>query len=223
MRTLALFFALLAPFVLTACDSEKEPIVEPNQGKKPSELKQAKKEEMSAEELAEARKKAGFVSPEEQMAEAKAIYEKEEKAFVKGRLESYRKMIKDLRDALDSVEKGSAKWAKAKDPDKAFTDFNEGYSADNEVFMKAYRELTEKESKGGDVQVKLGGFIYSWEDFNGDLSGDIAQNEKFVPTLEEFRKALTAIESDLDAIEKDEEIEAQPPSDAEGDDEKKKK
>ncbi|MBV1857123.1 MAG: hypothetical protein KUG77_01840 [Nannocystaceae bacterium] len=223
MRTLALFSALLAPFVLTACDSNQEPIVEPNKSKKPSELKQAKKEEMSAEELAEARKKAGFVSPEEQMAEAKAIYEKEEKAFVKGRLESYRKMLKDLRGALDSVEKGATKWAKAKDSDKAFGKFKDGYSADNKAFMKAYRELTEKESRGGDVQVKLGGFISAWENFNGDLSGKIADNEKFGPTLEELRKALTAVEAELDAIEKDESIEAQPPKGAEGDDKKKKK
>lgn len=223
MRTLALFTALLAPLALTACDSEKEPIVEPNKGKKPSELKQATKAEMSPEELAEARKKAGFVSPEEQMAEAKALYEKDEKAFVKGRLDAYRKMLKDLRGALDSVEKGAAKWAKAKDSDKAFAKFNEGYSKDNKEFMKAYRELTQKESKGGEVQVKLGGFISAWENFNGDLGGKIADNEKFGPTLEDLRKSLTAIETELDAIEKDESIEAQLPKGAKEDDKKKKK
>ena len=224
MRTLVLSTALLAPFALTACDSNKEPIVEPNKSKKPSELKQASnKQEMTPEELAEARKKAGFVSNEEVMAKAKAEYELEEKAFVKGRLDQYRTLVKDLRGALDGVEKGSAKWAKAKDPDAAYGKWNEGYKADNKELMKAYRELTEKESRGGEVQVKLGGFITDWENFNGDLGGKIAENEKFAPTLEEFRKALTALEADLDAIEKDESIEADAPADADDGGKKKKK
>jgi chromosome segregation ATPase len=178
---------------------------------------------MTPEELAEARRKAGFVSNEEVLAKAKAEYELEEKAFVKGRLEQYRKMAKDLRDAVDSVEKGAAKWAKAKDPDAAFAKWNKGYAEDNKAFMKAYRELTEKESRGGEVQVKLGGFITSWEAFNGDLGGKIAENEKFGPTLEELRKALTALEADLDALEKDETIEADPPADDGGKKKKKKK
>lgn len=208
MRTLVLFSALIAPLTLAGCDSEKEPIVEPDKSKKPSELKQATKTEMSAEELAEARKKAGFADPDEQMAEAKKVYEKMEKEFVKGRLDDYRKMVKDLSGALDKVEKASAKWAKTKDPEAAYTKWNEGYSADNKEFMKAYRKLTEKESRGGQVQVLLGGVITGWENFNGDLSGKIAENEKFAPTLEELRKKITELSAELDAIEKDESLEA---------------
>ncbi len=208
MRTLVLFSALIAPLALVGCDSEKEPIVEPDKSKKPSELKQASKTEMSAEELAEARKKAGFVSPEEQMAEAKQVYEKMEKEFVKGRMDDYRKTVADLSGALDKVEKASAKWAKAKDPEAAYTKWAEGYSADNKEFMKGYRELTEKESRGGQVQVLLGGVITGWENFNGDLSGKIAENEQFAPTLEELRKKIKELSDELDAIEKDESLEA---------------
>lgn len=216
MRALSLITALLAPLVLLACDTGQAPVIEESkQSKKPTELKQSPKDEMSAEELAEARKKAGFVSPEEQMAEAKAAYEKEEKAFVKGRLDAYRKMIKELREALDAVEKGAAKWAQAKDPDAAYAKFEAKYAKDNEAFMKSYRELTEKESRGGQVQVELGEFITAWENFNGDLGGTISENEKFEPTLEEMRKALTAIEEQLDAIEQDDSIEPDSPSEEE--------
>ncbi len=208
MRTFVLFSALIAPLALAGCDSNKEPIVEADKGKKPSELTQSVKTEMSAEELAEARRKAGFVSPEEQMAEAKAVYEKMEKEFVKGRLEAYRKLVEDLSAALADVEKASAKWAKAKDPEAAYTKWNEGYAADNKEFMKSYRELTEKESRGGQVQVMLGEIITGWENFNGDLGGTIAENENFAPTLEELRKAIKALSDELDAIEADETLEA---------------
>ncbi|MEM6293655.1 MAG: hypothetical protein AAGA54_20440 [Myxococcota bacterium] len=223
MRKIVLSAALIAPLTLPGCDSNKEPIVEPNKSKKPSELKQASKNEMSKEELEKARREAGFKSQDEQMAEAKAIYENMEKGFVKGRLESYRKMVKDLRDALTEVEKASAKWAKAKDPDAAFAKWNEGYKADNKEFMKAYRDLTEKESRGGNVQVLLGGYITAWEAFNGDLGGKIAENEKFAPTLEEMRKQLDALEKELDAIEKDETVEADPAPEGDGKKKKKKK
>ena len=156
------------------------------------------------------------------MAEAKAIYEDMEKGFVKGRLDSYRAMLKDLRDALKDTESSAGKWAKAKDPEAAFAKWNKGYAEDNKELMKAYRELTEKESRGGNVQVLLGGFMTSWEAFNGDLGGNISSNEKFAPALTELRKQLDTIETELDAIEKDESVEADPPPEGKGKKAKKK-
>ncbi len=213
---------LFALFCSTGCDSG-EPAAEPQKSKSVSELKQAPKKEMSKEELEEARRKAGFKSREEQLEEAKAVYETMEKGFVKGRLEAYRGLAKDLRTAVDGVEKSAAKWAKAKDPDAAFGKWNEKYTADNKAFMTAYRELTEKESRGGNVQVTLGGLITQWENFNGDLGGKIAEAEGFGPTLEALRKGLDGLDKQLDEIEKDESIEADPAPDGADDKKKKKK
>lgn len=220
MRTLVLSTALLAPFALTACDSNKEPIVEPNKSKKPSELKQAKKTEMTPEELAEARKKAGFVDPEEQMAAARKQLEHEDKLFVKGHLDEFRKITKDFRGALDSVEKGAPKWAKAKDSDAAFGKFNEGYKKDNKALMKAYRELTSNGANGVG-SIKLNAFITDFENFNGDLGGKISENEKFASSLEALRKALTDVDTAIDEIEKDESLEAPAEGDAKGEEKKK--
>lgn len=207
MRTIVFATALVVPLVLTACDTGQAPVVDDSkQSKKPSELKQAKKTEMTPEELAEARKKAGFVDPEEQMAEARARLEKEDKAFVKGHKDEFRKLVKDLRTALDDVEAGAKKWAKAKDSDAAFNKFNEGYKADNKAFMKSYRELTSNGANGVGT-LKLGAFITDWENFNGDLGGKIAENENFATSLEALRKALTDVEGVIDEIEKDESIE----------------
>ena len=220
MRTLLLTTALLVPLAVTGCDSEKEPIVEPNKSKKPSELKQAKKTEMTPEELAEARKKAGFVDPEEQMAAARKQLEHEDKLFVKGHLDEFRKITKDFRGALDSVEKGAPKWAKAKDSDAAFGKFNEGYKKDNKALMKAYRELTSNGANGVG-SIKLNAFITDFENFNGDLGGKISENEKFASSLEALRKALTDVDTAIDEIEKDESLEAPAEGDAKGEGKKK--
>ena len=207
MRTL-LLVPLLASLALSACDTGQPPVVdESKQSKTPSELKQSKKEEMTPEELAEARKKAGFVDPEEQMAEARAKLEREDKGFVKGHAEDFRKIVADLRAGLDDVEKGAAKWAKAKDSDAAFAKFEEDYKKANKDLMKAYNDLTENGANGvGTLQ--LNGFITDWENFNGDLGGKIAENENFATSLEAMRKALTDIEGRIDEIVKDESIEA---------------
>ena len=207
MRTLVFATALVAPLALAGCDTGQAPVVdESKQSKKPGELKQAKKAEMTPEELAEARKKAGFVDPEEQMAEARKKLEREDKMFVKGHLDDFRKITKDLGEALDSVEKGAPKWAKAKDSDAAFNKFNEGYKKDNKELMKAYREMTSNGANGVG-SIKLNGFITDFENFNGDLSGKISENEKFATSLEALRKALTDVNTAIDEIEKDESIE----------------
>ncbi len=219
MRTLVFAIALAAPLALAGCDTGQAPVVdESKQSKKPGELKQTKKDEMTPEELAEARKKAGFVDPEEQMAEARKKLEREDKMFVKGHLDDFRKITKDLGKALDSVEKGAPKWAKAKDSDAAFNKFNEGYEKDNKALMKEYREMT-SDGANGVGSIGLNGFISDFENFNGDLAGDIADNENFGESLEALRKALTDVNTAIDEIEKDESIEPVGTSDDEADNE----
>src|SRR5690606_13624577 len=110
---------LIATF-LVACDSGQEPLPDPPKTKGLYDLKQASDTKMSKEELEEARRKAGFKSHEEQIAEAKEAYEKMERGYVKGRVDAYRKLLGDLRKNLDTIEKEAPKWAKAKDPDAAF-------------------------------------------------------------------------------------------------------
>lgn len=211
MRSIALFCALIAPFGLTACDSEKEPIVEPSKSKGVGELKQASKNEMSKEQLQDARRQAGFKSNEEVMAEAAAKYKQEERAFVKGRLDEFRKLSKELRGRLAAVEKGAAKWAKAKDPDAAHAKWNEKYAKDNKKLMKSYRELTEKGSRGDEVATLLNNFITAWENLNGDLGGKITENEQFTPTMEALGKVLDELDAKLKEIEEDDTVEADVP------------
>lgn len=206
MRKTLLFTALLAPLCLAACDSAAEDTPEPS--KKPADLKQKPKSELSKEELAEARRKAGFKSQEEQMAEAKAVYEKMERGYVKARLEPYRDLAKQLSASIDGIEKNAKKWAAAKDPDAAFAKWNEGYKKGKKELMTEYRDLTEKESRGGDVQVILGEVITGWENLSGDLSGKVSEAEGFGPTLEALRKGLGNLETKLAEIESDESVEA---------------
>lgn len=207
MRTLVFATALVAPLALTGCDTGQAPVVdESKQSKKPEELKQAKKSEMTPEELAEARKKAGFVDPDEQRAKAVEKLQREDKMFVKGHLDDFRKITKDLGAALNGVEKAAPKWAKAKDSDAAFNKFKESYKKDNKELMKAYREMTSNGANGV-ASIKLNDFITDFENFNGDLSGKISENENFTKSLEALRQALTDVNTAIDEIEKDESIE----------------
>lgn len=218
MRTIVLSAAIVASFVLCACDTGQPKVAdETKQSKKPSELKQAKKAEMSPEELAEARKQAGFVDQDEVMAEAREKLQREDKGFVKGHAKEFRKIVGDMQAALDSVEKGAPKWAKAKDSEAAFGKFNEGYKKTNQEVMKAYNELTSNGANGVG-SIELNAFIAGWENFNGDLSGEISENENFSKSLEELRTALNDVNTKIDEIEKDESIEA---IGGEGEEEKK--
>lgn len=185
------------------------------------DVKQKAKTEMSEEELKEARKKAGFKSQDEQLAEAKAMYNEMEKGFVKGRLKGYREMTKGLRAKLDAVEKQAPKWAKN---EAAFTKWAEKYKEEVKEFKKAYSELSEKGTRGGDLQVEIATLLSQWDAFNGDLGPKISEAEGFKKTLEALRTKAGEIEKALDEIEKDESIEPEEaPEDDKGGKKKKKK
>ena len=203
----------LGTFVLFGCDNKAiEEELTDNKSKSIYDVKQKPKTEMSKEELEEARRKAGFKSHEERLEEAKAQYDKMEKGYIKGRLSTYRDMVKGLRTKLDDVEKAAPKWAKN---EAAFKKFSDKYKADNTDFKKSYDDLTEKGTRGGNLQIEIGNLVSEWENFNGDLGPKISEAEGFKTTLEGLRTKLGEIDKALDEIEKDESIEAdEPPEDA---------
>jgi chromosome segregation ATPase len=200
-----------------ACDKKEE---EGDLGIKKSksiyDIKQAAKTEMSKEELEDARRKAGFKSHEERLEEAKAEYDKMEKGFIKGRLPEYRDLMKKVRAKLDEVEKAAPKWAKA---EATFEKWNAKYKEDVKAIKKAHDELTEKGTRGGNLEVEISALLSDWDTFGGELEPKISEAEGFASSLEALRTKIGEIEKELDAIEKDETIE--PEKAEEGGDEKK--
>lgn len=177
-----------------------------------SELKQESKSEMSKEELEEARRRAGFKSPEEQRAEALAEYVKSEKAYVKGRLKEFRKLTQTMRKRLDTVEKAAPQWLKAKDGDAAVAKFKEKNKEANKQVIDTYDELTEKGSRGGDTIAGLDRAVRQWQDLNSELHPQAAEVEAFPAVLAAIRQQLDEVDAAFQEIEKDDSIEAEAPS-----------
>lgn len=214
MRNFGPTFALLSFLCtpLAGCDSSDE---EPDLGlpktKSLSELKQESKSEMSKEELEEARRQAGFKSPEEQRAEALAEYTKSEKEYVKGHLKEFRGLVQGLRKRLAMVEKAAKNWLRAKKPEAAFEKFKEKYKESIKEYDDSYDEVTKERSRGGDTLAELEKAVRSWQDLNNDLSPDIAEAEGFEATLTAIREQLDKVEAQLEEIAKDDTIEADTP------------
>lgn len=216
MRNFGPHFALvtfLTVFHGAGCSSSEEaPDLGLPKTKNLSELKQASNNDMSKEELEEARRQAGFRSPEEQRAEALAEYVKSEKAFVKGRLKSFRKLTQDVRKRLSIIEKAAPTWRKAKKPDAAFAKFKDNTKDGDKALLDAYDELTEKGSRGGDTIAELDKGIRGWQELNQQLSPQVAEDEGFPAVLAAIREQLDAVDATFKDIENDESIEADPPS-----------
>lgn len=204
---------VVATLVLAACDGGKEPDLGLPKTKKFSDLKQENKNELSKEELEEARRQAGFKSPEEERAEALARYATEEKAYVKGRLAAYRKLVTKLRGQIDAFEKAAPKWASAKNPEGTVAKFKEKYTKDTKALRDEYNTLTETGSRGGDTTSALALALEDWETLGEELGPNIAEAEGFTTALQGLRTKLDALLSTLTEIEKDESIEPDPPTD----------
>ena len=202
------FFCLLTA---GACDDNKEMDLGIKETKSIYDIKQETKSDMTEEELKQARKEAGFKSHEEQIEEAKAAYETMEKAYVKGRLDSYRQLVADLRANLDKIEKAAPSWAKAKDPAQAIEGFKEKQAKPKKELIERYDELSEKGSRGGNLQSDLDQVVKSWEGLLRELSPEALEGDALSTTLESLRKALDGLEKQLQDIEQDESIEAETP------------
>lgn len=197
---------LLASLALAACGGERKSIEDQiaPAAKKPSELKKEAKSTMTPEELAEARRKAGFRSNEEIMAETMKEFEKGDREWIKTRLAEYRKLVDDMRATLDDMEKEAPKWAAAKDPQKAFDKWHGKFKDKVKAIIKEYDRLTEKGSKGGNTQAIFGKAFRTWEDLKNDISPDVAGNERFPEVLKSIREDLDKMSAAFDEIEKDE-------------------
>lgn len=189
---------------LCACDSGQPKIETPPPTKSLSDLKQAPKTEMTPEELEEARRKAGFKDKDELAEENIAVMTKGEREYVKTRLAEHRALLTTMRGLIDRVEKDAPKWAKAKDPAKAFEKFSEKYKEETKALDDEHKKLLEGGGAQIDVQAKLVGAFRSFEMLNGDLGPEIAAEENFGTAIADLRKELDAIDAELTAIEKDE-------------------
>ena len=200
---------------LSGCDAPKDD-APPAKTKSIAELQQDTKE-MTPEELAKARKEAGIKTRDEVAAENMKEMEKGEREYIKSRLDKYRKLIEDLRAAIDDAEKNAKAWADAKDPQKDFDKFKEAYGESSKELTKRYNEITGNGINGGAAQAKLSKAWRTWENLNGDLAPEISKEPAFEKALTDLRALVDDFSKELDSIEKDDTLRANPNADEEAD------
>lgn len=202
---------VLASLVVLGCGGGGESAIAksmPKPTKSLSELKQTKPE-MTPEELAEARRKAGFKSRDEIAKENAAAFEADARKYVKQRAKDYKALIGDVRAALDDLEQNAKKWDGAKNAQKAFDKFSGKYEEQVKELTKRYMEVSGNMAEGGETQVVLGKTFRTFEALNGDLAPDIGGQENFGKVLEEIRGGLDEVTKKVEEIEKDESVEAE--------------
>lgn len=224
--TRGLLFALpWALMTAPACGGERKSIADQigPPTKKLSEMKQTSK--VSEEELARRRKEAGFVHKSDADAalaaeNAKAM-EKVEREWIKTRLKDYRALTEDTRKFVDDIDKETAKWAAAKDPQKAADKAAKGLQDRYRELVKTIDKLSERSTKGGNTQASYNKLFRPLEEVVGALGPEIASDAAFTEALKGARGELDTIVAALDDIDKDETLEANKFHD--DDDAKKKK
>lgn len=189
----------------------------PKPTKSLKDLKQ-KSSDMTPEELAEARRKAGFKSRDEIAAENAAEFEKSAREYIKTRMKEYKALLGDLRGALDSLEK----WSGGKNAAKGFDKFAEKYRESAKEITKTYDTLTARGAEGGNTQAMLGKAFRSWEDLNNDLSPELAGGDRLSTAIAEIRKSYDEVEKALEDIDKDESLVVNKFYKGEGKDDEKK-
>jgi hypothetical protein len=182
--------------IASACDQKENPYKVPP--KKGVDLHKIDNQ-MSEEELIEARKAAGIKSPEEIAAENAVWYETEMRKYVKARLPEYHKVVTEMRAMLDDIEKQAPKW---KD-DAAFGKYRDKHKPRVTEFWKLYDEVTGKGGEGGNTQIPLGNAARAFEQLEADIGPGVAENEAFPGALKEIRDNLDQVVAALDEIEKD--------------------
>ncbi len=207
MRATTIALLTFSCLVFPGCDSGEEDKPQFKPSKSLSELKQAKIE-VSEEELAAARKNSGFKSAKELAKENAAIFEKGAQEYVKTRMGEYRAVVAELGAHVAEIEKKAAKWASAKDPGAAYEKFSGKYKGRAKELTSTYDTLTGRGAEGGSVQVDLGAAFRTWEDLKNALGPKTAQDERFGTTLATIRERLAAVSKALDAIAKDDGLEA---------------
>lgn len=160
---------------------------------------------MTPEELAEARRKAGF--RDDDLAGEKALArEQGGRQYVREHLAAYRGLVKALRRSVDDIDRSARRWAHARDPQRSYRRWREARARIVADLGQRYRELRREGVDAGSTQALVERIYRQWEDVNNDLGGDAAEQERFAALISELREGLDAAELALDEIEHDEDL-----------------
>ncbi len=163
---------------------------------------------MTPDELAETRRKAGFLDQTQLAEQRAAARERVARAYVRGELAAYREVLRALRGSTDEIERAARRWLKAGDPQRAYERWRGGFRRRADRVIAAYREIEGDGVDGGEAQQRLAQAFRRWEDLKEDLGGEVAGDERFAAVVAEVRAALDALARVLDDIEHDEDLEA---------------
>lgn len=164
---------------------------------------------MTPDELAETRRKAGFLDSSQLAEERAAARERVARAYVRGELAAYHEVLRGLRGSIDEIERAARRWLKASDPQRAYERWRGGFRRRADRLIAAYRRLGDDGVDGGEAQRLFAQAFRRWEDLKEDLGGEVARDERFATVVAEVRAALDAVAHVLDDIEHDEDLEAE--------------
>ena len=160
---------------------------------------------MTPEELAEARRKAGF-KDDDLAAEKAAAREHGGRQYVHAHLAAYTGLARALRRSVDDIDRSARRWAHAHDPQRAYRRWREARGRTVADLTQRYRELRREGVDAGSTQALVERIYRQWEDLHNDLGGDVAGQERFAALLAELREGLDAAELALEQIEHDEDL-----------------
>jgi len=193
-----------------ACDSGEKKSISDQIGPATKSINDLKKTELTPEELEARRKAAGFKSKAEIDAELAAKnaaeMEKGEREHVKTRLKEYRALVDGTTKLIDDLGKETAKWAAAKDPQKAFDKASKGLQDRLKEIGKTLDKLSEKGIKGGNTQDLLNKTLRPLEEVMGALAATSGSDAAFTDALTKVREARDNVVKALDEIEKDQSL-----------------
>ncbi len=160
---------------------------------------------MTPEELAEARRKAGF-RDDDLSAEKAQAREQGGRQYVRQHLAAYRGLVRALDRSVDDIDRSARRWARARDPQRAYRRWREARGRIVADLNQRYRELRREGVDAGSTQALVERIYRQWEDVHNDLGGDAAEQARFAGLISELREGLAAAELALDEIERDEDL-----------------
>ncbi|MBL9106613.1 MAG: hypothetical protein JNL82_37175 [Myxococcales bacterium] len=160
---------------------------------------------MTPEELAEARRKAGF--KDDDLAAEKALTrEHGARVHVKANLAAYRALVRGMGRSVADIERSAKRWARSSDPQRAYRRWREQRARQAANLTEQHRALR-READDGRTQALVERTFRQWEDLLNDLGGDVAGQARFAALVAELRASLAAADAALDEIDHDDELE----------------